>query len=78
MKNDGFTVFRLSPELCAALVQASSGRLVEVAGEWAERAAAKDEGVPADTAVGILTEVADLALTAEGLSQSLYCWYFAP
>ncbi len=78
MKNDGFTVFQLSSGLCSALVRASSGRLVEVAGAWAELAAVKDKGVPAETAAWILTELAGLARTAEGLRQPLYCWYFAP
>ncbi|WP_330260906.1 hypothetical protein [Streptomyces sp. NBC_00539] len=78
MKNDGFTVFQLPSGLCSALVQASSGRLVEAAGAWAELAAVKDEGVPAETAVEILTELAGLARTAQGLRQPLYCWYFAP
>ncbi|MGT2533137.1 hypothetical protein ACU4GG_43285 [Streptomyces nojiriensis] len=49
MKSDGFTVFQVSSRLCSALVRASSGRLVEDAGAWAELAAVKDESVPAET-----------------------------
>ncbi|MFG2417103.1 hypothetical protein [Streptomyces goshikiensis] len=78
MKNDGFTVFEVPSRLCSALTRASSGRLVEVAGEWAELAAVKDGGVTAKTAVEILTRLADLARTAESLGQPLYCWYLAP
>ncbi|GAA3060245.1 hypothetical protein GCM10020254_00010 [Streptomyces goshikiensis] len=78
MRNDGFTVFELPSRLCSALIQASSGRLVEVAGAWAELAAVKDEGVRAETAAEILMGLADLARRAEGSRQPLYCWYFAP
>ncbi|MCP3759399.1 hypothetical protein [Streptomyces sp. TBY4] len=77
MRNDGFMVFELPGRLCSALAAASRSRLVEVAAEWVELAEAKD-GAPAEVAVEILTEVADLARTAGDLGQPLYCWYFAP
>lgn len=68
-------VFEVPERLRSAL--ASRGRLVEVAAQWVELAGAKD-GAPAEAAVEILTEVADLARTAGDLGQPLYCWYFAP
>lgn len=77
-KNRGSTVFEVPDGLCEALAQANRRRLVEAAAAWAALAAGRGEHLPVETAVETLTELADLAHTAAGLRQRLYCWYFAP
>ncbi|MCX5410128.1 hypothetical protein OHA37_40590 (plasmid) [Streptomyces sp. NBC_00335] len=74
MANDGFEAFAFPERLRLALARASAERLVEVARAWVGLATMKDEGISAEEAIEILTEVADLARTAEASRQPLYCW----
>lgn len=72
--NDGSAVFALSDALVTCLVKAGSPRLREVAEAWRAEVLRNGDDVEADTAVGILLDVAGLARVALQSGSGVYCW----
>jgi hypothetical protein len=72
--NDGSAVFALPDELVANLIRAVPLRLREVAEAWVSAVVAEGTEIDVDTAVSLLSGVAELARAAAGTEDRLYCW----
>ncbi|MFD7893826.1 hypothetical protein [Streptomyces sp. NPDC059743] len=71
---DGPLLFVASGALQGALAGASASRLAEVGELWIQERAAEGEVFDSETVRELLSDLADLARTAEGWGHGLYCW----
>ncbi|GAA4606754.1 hypothetical protein BJY16_005988 [Actinoplanes octamycinicus] len=72
--NDGSAVFALPDELVLDLIKASPLRLREIAESWHPLVVADGTHIDAETATALLSEIAQLARSAAGTTNRLYCW----
>ena len=73
-QNDGSAVFALPQELVTNLIEASPLRLREVAEVWVPAAVADGTEIDVDSAVVLISRIAELARAAAGTEARLYCW----
>lgn len=74
LHNDGSAVFALPDELVTSLIEAAPGRLREVAEVWVPAVVADGTEIDVDTAVSLMSGIAELARAAAGTESRLYCW----
>ncbi|GLW30296.1 hypothetical protein [Actinoplanes regularis] len=72
--NDGSAVFALPDELVVDLIEASPVRLREVAEVWVPAVVADGTEIDVETAVVLMSGIAELARAAAGTENRLYCW----
>jgi hypothetical protein len=72
--NDGSAVFALPDELVTSLIEASPFQLRDVAEAWVPAVVADGTEIDVDTAVVLMSRIADLARAATGTEDRLYCW----
>jgi hypothetical protein len=70
----GPLLFVVSAALQGALTGASTERLAEVGELWIQEQAAEGEAFDPKMVGRLLSDLADLARTADGQGHSLYCW----
>ncbi|MGC4812527.1 hypothetical protein ACLQ29_18535 [Micromonospora sp. DT228] len=72
--NDGSAVFVLSDDVVTSLARAELPRLREVAEAWRADLLQDGADIDADTTLGLLVGVAELAREAVSSGQRVYCW----
>jgi len=72
--NDGSAVFALPDELVTSLIKASPLQLRDVARAWVPAVVADGTEIDVDTAVVLISRIAELARAAAGTEDRLYCW----
>ncbi|MFG2887115.1 hypothetical protein ACGFYV_33325 [Streptomyces sp. NPDC048297] len=70
----GPLLFVVSDALQGALTAASTDRLAEVGKLWIQERAAEGEAFDPEMVGELLSDLADLARTADGRGHGLYCW----
>ena len=67
-------LFVISGALQGTLAGASAARLAEVGELWIQERAAEGEVFDPEVVAELLSDLADLARTADGRGQGVYCW----